>query len=107
MGLFYSTFSKSPLIGYADVGYLSDSYKTRSQIGYLFICSDIAVSWCFRNQTIVVTSSNYAEILALTESIRLRSLVQHIRQTFKLSSGKENLPMLYEDNIACIAQTKG
>ena len=36
MGVFYPNGSKSPLIGYADVGYLSDTHKARSQIGNLF-----------------------------------------------------------------------
>ena len=36
-----------------------------------------------------------------------RSMTQHIRETCGLSSSK-NLPtILYEDNIACIAQIKG
>ena len=36
MGLFYSKGSKSPLIGFADAGYLSDPHNARSQSGYLF-----------------------------------------------------------------------
>ena len=37
MGLFYSNKFKLRLIGYADVGYLSDPHKTKSQKGYVFI----------------------------------------------------------------------
>ncbi|PHT65253.1 hypothetical protein T459_29678 [Capsicum annuum] len=40
MSLFYSKDFSPDLIGHADVGYLSDLHKTRSQIGYVFICDD-------------------------------------------------------------------
>ena len=89
MGLFYSKGSKSPLIGFADAGYLSDPHKVRSQSGYLFTCGDTAISWRSRKQTIVATSSNHAEILALHEASRecvwLRSMIHHIRETCTLS----------------------
>jgi hypothetical protein len=45
MGLFYPNKSNSQLVGYADVGYLSDPHKGRSQIGYLFTCGNTAISW--------------------------------------------------------------
>ena len=45
MGLFYSKESKQQLLGYADAGYLSDPYKARSQIGYVFNCNETAISW--------------------------------------------------------------
>ena len=36
MGLFYSNELKQKLLGYVDVGYLSDPHKARSQSGYVF-----------------------------------------------------------------------
>jgi len=57
-------------MGYADVGYLSDPHNGRSQTRYLFICGGITISWRSVKQTITVTSSNHAEILALC-NIRL------------------------------------
>ena len=36
MGLFYSRESKQQLLGYADVGYLSDPHKGRSQLKNVF-----------------------------------------------------------------------
>ena len=82
MGLFYSNESKSELIGYADAGYLSDPHKARSQIGYLFTCGDTAISWRSMKQTLVATSLNHAEIIAIHEASRecvwLRSITQHI-----------------------------
>ena len=44
MSLFYSNKSNFDLVGYADVGYLSDPHKARSQIGYLFTCGGTAIS---------------------------------------------------------------
>ena len=44
MDLFYPNESKSPLIGYADAGYLSDPHKPWSQMGYLFTSSNSVVS---------------------------------------------------------------
>ena len=48
----------------------------------LFTYGGTVISWCSTKQTIAVTSSNHAEILAIhvasRECIWLRSLVQHI-----------------------------
>ena len=110
MGLFFSNVSKSDLIGYTDAGYLSDPHNGRSQTGYLFTCGGTAISWRSVKQTITTTSSNHAEILAIHEAsqecVWLRSVIQHIRQTCGLSSGKMILTIIYEDNTACIAQLK-
>ncbi|XP_070010532.1 secreted RxLR effector protein 161-like [Nicotiana sylvestris] len=111
MGLFYSNESKSALVGYADAGYLYDPHKARSQTGYLFTCGGTVISWRSTKQTMVATSSNHAEIIAIHEESRecvwLRSITQHIQETCALTS-KENIPtILYEDNVACITQLKG
>ena len=62
-------------------------------------------------QTIVVTSSNHAEIIAIHEANRecvwLRSMTQHILQSCGLSVQTKIPTILYEDNVACIAQLKG
>ena len=42
--LLYSNASKSELIGYTDVGYLSDPHKVRSQTGYLFTYGGTTIS---------------------------------------------------------------
>ena len=67
MGLFYPNKSNSQLIGYADAGYLSDPHKGQSQIGYLFTCGNIAISWRFVKQSISATCSNLLEIIAIHE----------------------------------------
>ena len=79
MGLYYSKESKSQLIGYADVGYLSDPHKTRSQTGYVFTYGGMTISWRSVKQTMVATSSNHSEIIAIHETSRecvwLRSMI--------------------------------
>ena len=56
MSLFYSKDCSLDLIGHADVGYLSDLHKARSQISYVFICGGTAISWRYTKQSIVATS---------------------------------------------------
>ncbi|GJY92150.1 retrovirus-related pol polyprotein from transposon TNT 1-94 [Tanacetum coccineum] len=65
LGLFYSNNSKQGLVGYADAGYLSDPHKARSQTGYVYLNGGTVISWCFQKQTLVATSSNHAEVIAL------------------------------------------
>ena len=61
-------------------------------------------------QTIAATSSNHSEILAIHEASRecvwLRSMTQHIRSDCGMSVGADAPAMMYENNVACIAQLK-
>ena len=99
------------MLGYADAEYLSDPHKGRSQTGYVFNYNGTAISWKSIKQTMVVTSSNHSEILAIHEAshecVWLRSMIQHIQKTCGLPSIKGNATVLHEDNDACIAQIKG
>ena len=70
MVLFYSNESKKKLVGYADVGHLSDPHKARSQTGYVFTGEGTAISWRSQKQTLVATSSNYVEVIAFHETSR-------------------------------------
>ncbi|KAL7154176.1 hypothetical protein ABFS83_04G217900 [Erythranthe nasuta] len=110
MGLFYSNNSEPQIVGYADVGYLSDPHKGRSQSGYIFIFGGAAISWRSMKQTLAATSSNHSEIMALHETSReciwLRSMIQHIRENCGLTSIRDTPTILYEDNAACIAQIR-
>ncbi|XP_068304232.1 secreted RxLR effector protein 161-like [Pyrus communis] len=121
LGLFYTHESLSvatlyghqvgsPLIGYTDAGYLSDSHRARSQTGYVFIVGDTAISWRSTTQTPVATSSNYAEILALheasCESFWLREVMEHVQSTSGLTSVIDLPTTIFEDNAACIEQLK-
>ena len=111
MGLFYSNKSKEKLLGYADAGYLSDPHKARSQTGYVFNYNGTAISWRSVKQTMVATSSNHSEIIAIHEASReciwLRSMIHHIQESCGLSSVKDKPTILFKDNAACIAQIKG
>ncbi|GKA00963.1 hypothetical protein Tco_0673628 [Tanacetum coccineum] len=109
LGLFYSNNSKQGLIGYADASYLYDPYKARSQTGYVFLNGGTAISWRSQKQTLVATSSNHAEVIALHEASRecvwLRSMTQLIVTSCGLN--KEKSPtIIHEDNAACVAQMK-
>ena len=110
MGLFYSKGSKSQLSGYADAGYLSDPHKARSQTRYLFTCGNTAISWRSVKQTMVATSVGLWSLLAIheasRESIWLRSMIQHIRETCGQSSMKNSPTILYEDNAAALHRLK-
>ena len=93
--------------GYANVGYLSDPHKARSQTGYIFTYGNTAISWRLVKQTMVATSSNNSKILVMHEASReyvwLRSMIQHIRKSCGLSSIKNKPTVLYVDNVVCIA----
>ena len=110
MGLFYSNKSKEKLLEYADAGYLSDPHKARSQTGYVFNYNGTAISWRSVKQTMMATSSNHSEIIAIHEASReciwLRSMIHHIQESCGLSSVKDKPTILFEDNAACIVQIK-
>ncbi|KAL0413577.1 UNVERIFIED_CONTAM: Retrovirus-related Pol polyprotein from transposon TNT 1-94 [Sesamum radiatum] len=98
------------LVGYLDAGYLSDPYKAISQSGYVFMYGGTAISWRSTKQTLVATSSNHAELIALYEAGRecvwLRSLTHYVRESCGLESIEKIPTIIYEDNAACIAQIK-
>ena len=108
MGLFYS--KESTLKGYADFGYLSDPHKARSQTGYVFTCGNTAISWRSTKQTLVATSSDHFEIIALHEASRecvwLRSVAHHIRNACGFPLITSIPTTIYEDNAVCIEQIK-
>ena len=97
------------MIGYADAGYLSDPYKARSQIGYVFSYGGTTISWGSVKQTMVTTSSNHLEILAIHEASRecVWLMIQHIQEICGLPSIRDNAIVLHEDNTTWIAQIKG
>lgn len=109
LGLFFPNSSKQGLIGYADAGYLSDPHKARSQTGYVFMNGGTAISWRSQKQTLVATSSNHAEVIALNEASRectwLRSMTQLILTSCGIDKDKSPT-LIYEDNAACVAQMK-
>ena len=55
----------------------------------------------------VITSSNYLEILSIHGCVSLRSMIQHIRESCRLPSIKDDVIKLHEDNTICIIQIRG
>ncbi|XP_074329064.1 putative mitochondrial protein AtMg00240 [Apium graveolens] len=70
LGLFFPNNSRSRLVGYADVGYMSDPHFGRSQTDYLFTYCDTAITWKSTKQTMDATSSNHVELLTIHEASR-------------------------------------
>ena len=98
------------MIGYADAGYLSDPHKWRSQTGYLFTYGGTAISWRSVKQSLVATSSNHSENIAIHEASReciwLRSIIQHIKRKCGLLAIENSSTILFGDNVACITQLR-
>ncbi|KAL0300012.1 UNVERIFIED_CONTAM: Retrovirus-related Pol polyprotein from transposon TNT 1-94 [Sesamum angustifolium] len=113
MGLYFERHENvkaTNLVGYSDAGYLSDPHKAISQSGYVFMYGGTAISWRSTKQTLVATSSNHAELIALYEAGRecvwLRSLIHYVCESCGLESIEKSPTVIYEDNAACIAQIK-
>ncbi|KAK4391574.1 Retrovirus-related Pol polyprotein from transposon TNT 1-94 [Sesamum angolense] len=113
MGLYFERHENAKatnLVGYSDAGYLSDPHKAISQSGYVFMYGGTAISWRSTKQTLVATSSNHAELIALYEAGRecvwLRSLIHYVCESCGLESIEKSPTVIYEDNAACIAQIK-
>ena len=109
LDLFYRKNQDLSLVGYADVRYLSDPYTAKSQTSYVFLCGGTAISWKSSKQSLVSTSTNHSEIIALYEVAReyawLRRVINHIQQSCGLNT--TNTPtIIYEDNAACVAQVQ-
>jgi hypothetical protein len=95
------------LLGYTNAGYLSDPHNSRSQIGFVFLQGGTTISWKSSKQTLVSTSTNHSEIIALYEAshecVWLRRMVNHIAQSCGI--GVLDTPtIIFEDNLACVTQ---
>ena len=86
---------------------MSDPHNVRSQTGFVFLHGGMAISWKSSKQTIVATTTNHSEIIALYEASRecvwLRRMINHIEQPGGISSMKTPT-VIYEDNAACVTQ---
>jgi hypothetical protein len=106
LGLFYGRNQDPNLVGYTDAGYLSDPHNGRSQTGFVFLNGESAISWKSSKQTLVTTSTNHSEIIALYEASRecvwLRRVINHIQSSCGIHS-IESPTIIYEDNAACVA----
>ena len=95
------------MIGYTDAGYLSDPHNGRSQTGFVFLHGGISISQKSSKQTLVSTSTNHSEIIALYEASRecvwLRRVINHIQQSCGIG-GIDSPTVIYEDNSTCVIQ---
>jgi hypothetical protein len=89
------------MLGFADAGYLSDPHDAKSQTGFEFMCGGTTISWRSGKQTLVATSSNHAEIIALYETTRecvwLRRVINHIHKSRGLNI-RGTPTIIHEDN---------
>ena len=96
------------LVGYSDVGYMSDPHIAKPQTSYVFLYSSTAISWRSIKQTMVTTFSNHSKIIALYEAsqecVWLRPWVQHIRGSCGIATNDLSPIVLYKDNAACVTQ---
>jgi hypothetical protein len=67
-GLFYKRGQDSTLIGYTYASYLSDPHNARSQTCFVYLYGGTTISWKSTKQTLVATSTNHSEIIALYEA---------------------------------------
>ncbi|GKB97922.1 hypothetical protein Tco_0984059, partial [Tanacetum coccineum] len=81
MGLYYTIPSERNLVGFADAGYMSDPYTTRSQIGYVFTSSNTAISLC-RDDLTIVPEDNAACIAQLKDGYIKGDKTKHILPKF-------------------------
>ncbi len=107
LGLFFQKTADPSLVGYTDASYMSDPHNARSQTGFVFLHGGTAISWKSSKQTLVATSTNHSEIIALFEASRecvwLRRMINHIEQSCGIGSS-ESPTIIYEDNAAYITQ---
>ncbi|KAJ1280007.1 hypothetical protein BS78_04G199300 [Paspalum vaginatum] len=98
LGLFFLKNEGQTMVGYADAGYLSDPHNARSQTGFRSC-----------KQTLVATSTNHSEIIALYEAAHecawLRRTTNHIQKSCGFPVA-DTPTIIYEDNAAYVAQMK-
>jgi hypothetical protein len=71
------------LIGYADAEYLNDPHNGKSQTSFVFLHGGTVISWKSCKHTLIGTSTNHSEIIALYEATRecawLHRVINHIQ----------------------------
>jgi ribosomal protein S24E len=86
---------------------LSDPQNDRSQIGFVFLHRGTTISWKSVKQTLIATSTNHSEIIALYEASRefvwMRRVINHIETSCGIGV-LESPTIIYKDNTSCVAQ---
>jgi hypothetical protein len=107
LSLFYPRNQDLSLIGYVDAGYLSDPHNGKSQIGFVFLHEGTTISWKSYKHTLIDTSTNHSEIIALYEAVRECAWLRRVINYIQVSCGIKHIRLptiIYEDNMAYIAQ---
>ncbi|TPX75689.1 DNA-directed DNA polymerase [Chytriomyces confervae] len=101
-GIHYNAKGNNQLTGYADAAYHVHTADGKSQLGYVTMLADGAVSWKSSKSVTVALSSTEAEYMAISELGReLLTLVNLHRAT----QIPVRLPIsIFEDNLGTIAQ---
>jgi hypothetical protein len=96
LGLFYQKNQERTIVGYSDAGYLSNSHNARSHTGFVFVHGGTAFSWKSTKQTLVATSMNHSEIIALYEASRECVCLRRMMNLSKVQVGlvRWNHPLL-------------
>jgi hypothetical protein len=85
---------------------LSDPQNGRSYTGFMFLHGGTVISWKSAKQTLIATSTNHLDIIALYDASRecawLRSVINHIQTSCGIDA-LESHRIIYEDNAACVA----
>jgi hypothetical protein len=73
----------------------------------MFLHGGTAISWKSAKQTLIATSTNHSQIIALYEISRecawLCRVINHIEASCGIGA-LESPTIIYEDNVACVAQ---
>jgi hypothetical protein len=107
LGLLFRKNQDHSLIGSANAGYLCAPQNTKSQTRYMSLHRGTAISWKAPKQTLVATSTNHSEIIALDEASQECTWLSRMIDHILISCGIDAIgspTIIYEDNSACIAQ---
>lgn len=105
---FFQKNQDQTLVCYRCQIYMSDHHNVRSQTGFV-LCDGTIVSWRSSKQTLVAIFANHLEIIALFKAAQecawQRQMTNHIQRSCSFDI-VNTLKIIYEHNIACIAQMK-
>ncbi|WVZ87980.1 LOW QUALITY PROTEIN: hypothetical protein U9M48_034549, partial [Paspalum notatum var. saurae] len=107
LDLFYGRNRDQTLIGYTDACYLSDPHNPRSQSGFIYLQGGTVISWKSSKQTLVATSTNHSEIIALYEASKecvwLRIMINHMLKSYGVDCIQSST-IIYANNACCIME---
>ena len=83
-----------------------DPNACKSQTGYVFLKCGAPISWKSTKQTVTITFTNHAELLAFHEAARecvwLRTMERIVNQQCHIQEEGTKPTVIFEDIVACI-----